>query len=912
MLMRFLSLLIVCSLGLSAKAEFGNIDIPFTKFKLKNGLTVIVHEDNKAPIVHVGVWYKVGSKDEPAGKTGFAHLFEHLMFNGSEHYNSEYFEPFYKVGATGMNGTTWFDRTNYFQTVPTSAIDMALWMESDRMGHLLGVINQARLDEQRGVVQNEKRQGDNQPYGKSEYRILEGLFPVGHPYRHSTIGSMADLNAASLKDVREWFKAYYGAANAVLVITGDIKTKRAKDLATKYFAHIDAGPEVKSVQAMLPTRTHRTSEMMFDKVPQSRIYRVWAVPGRTTKEKTLLGLGAQVLGSGKNSRFYKELVYKRQLASSARVYVEPHQLASLFHIQVTLKPGVTAAQVEPVIDELMNDFLGGSISSKELERAKTSIFASTVRGLEGIGGWSGKGPVLARGELYAGDPAFYKTQLGWVEKARSKDIIRTANKWLRTGEYQLWIHPFEKFQITQSTVNRKKGVPKVGAMPSLKLPAVERAKLKNGMNLVFMKNTSVPIVDVAIQFDAGYAADASGFKLGTSSFTLSMLDEGTEDKDSLEISEEAELLGADIGTGSSLDTSTVSLSALKTKLDDSLELFAEVVREPKFDSQEIERLKARWLSFIKQEKARPMSVALRNLPPILYGDKHAYGIPFTGSGTEDSIKSLTRQDLQKFYKAWIRPSKGTVFVVGDTDLATIQSKLNDVLGDWRDPDNKNLSKNIATVSGHKNKLILIDKPGAPQSLILGGRLIPSTNVKDNLVIKTMNDIFGGAFTARLNMNLREDKHWSYGANSFYSDAKGQRPYFVYAPVQSDKTGASMKEILKEMKLYVGKKQASKKELSNALANSVNKLPGAFESGGALMGSMMSNNRFGRSDDYVTKLSEEYKKVSLSAVRKKNKELIIPDTMTWMIVGDLKKVEPQLKGLKLGKRVYMNTNGQVLR
>ncbi len=352
------------------------IDIPFDKFILDNGLTVVVHEDRKAPIVAVSIWYHVGSKDEPAGKTGFAHLFEHLMFNGSENHDAEFFEPFEQVGATAMNGTTWFDRTNYFENVPTPALEMALWLESDRMGHLLGAVTQDKLDEQRGVVQNEKRQGDGQPYGMVEYRQLEGLFPPGHPYRHSTIGSMEDLDAASLDDVHSWFKDYYGAANTVLVLAGDINAETGRALAEKYFGDIPSGPPVKRLKAMVPERTSDTFEVMYDRVPQTRSYRWWPVPGRTTQEKVQLDLAASVLGDGKNSRLYQALVYNNQLASNVNVFVEEHSLASMFTIDVRLKEGSSLDEVNRIIDAEIERFLSDGPSEDELERVKTQADAT--------------------------------------------------------------------------------------------------------------------------------------------------------------------------------------------------------------------------------------------------------------------------------------------------------------------------------------------------------------------------------------------------------------------------------------------------------------------------------------------------------------------------------------------------------
>lgn len=913
---RFISpgLLLAASLlvtGTAFAAEMPEINIEYEKFTLDNGLTVVVHEDHKAPIVAVSIWYHVGSKNEPQGKTGFAHLFEHLMFNGSENYDGEYFEPFEQVGATGMNGTTWFDRTNYFETVPTPALDMALWMESDRMGHLLGAVTQEKLDNQRGVVQNEKRQGDNQPYGQTEYHILEGLFPAGHPYRHSTIGSMDDLNAADLETVHQWFKDYYGAANTVLVLAGNITVDQARTLSQKYFGDIEAGPPVAQPKANVPLRLSDSYEVMYDRVPQARVYHYWAVPGRTTKDGAMLQLAASVLGSGKNSRLYQELVYKNPLAVNVSVSVETHELASMFNVDVTLQPDASLEQVNAIINRELERFIAEGPTAEELLRTQTKINASTVRGLEQIGGFGGKAVTLAKGELYADDPGFFLTKLGWMNEASTEEVRTVAAEWLSKGRYQLEVLPFGEHQVVASDVDRSAGLPAVGDMPDLSFPEVQRAELDNGLKVVLAERHAVPVVNFTLQFDAGYASDQFG-KLGTASFALAMMDEGTKSKSALEISAEAESLGANINTGSNMDMSTATLSALKTNLEPSLDLYTEVVREPAFQDEEIERLRKRWLASIQQEKNQPVQLALRNLPPLLYGDDHAYGIPFTGSGTEESISSLNRDDLVNWHQTWIRPSNGTLFVVGDTSMDEILPLLNKRFGKWKENRMAVPQKNLAEVTmADEAKVYIIDKPGAPQSLILAGHIAPPTGVENNIDITTMNDVIGGSFTARVNMNLREDKGWAYGAYTFMSDARGQRPLMVYAPVQTDKTTDSIKELTREFDEFLGTKPATQDELNKSVRNSVNSLPGQYETAGSVMGALLSNDRFGRPDDYVSSLKGQYENVNLEGVQGAAEEVMHPEKLTWLIVGDRAQIEPQLRELGLGEVQIMDTDGNIV-
>jgi zinc protease len=892
-------------------ADVPDISIPYDRFVLTNGLTVIVHEDRKAPIVAVSVWYKVGSKDEPVGKTGFAHLFEHLMFNGSENYDDEYFGPFEDVGATAMNGTTWFDRTNYFQNVPTPAVDMAMWMESDRMGHLLGVVTQEKLDNQRGVVQNEKRQGDNQPYGLVEYRVLEGLYPAGHPYRHSTIGSMEDLDSASLDDVHQWFKDYYGAANAVVVLAGDIDVATARQLAEKYFGDIGSGPPVKRMNAWVPDRGENTFETMYDDVPQIRTYRHWAVPGRITAERRELDLAASILGSGKNSRLYQALVYKSQLAVSVRVGVEAHQLVSGFSIDVTLQSGSSLDEVNAIIDLEMARFLKEGPGSIELQRAQTKYNARVIRGLEQIGGFGGKATALAEGEIYAGDPGFYKTSIERINNATTKSVRAAAAKWLSDGRYQLDVLPFGDFSVAESALDRSAGLPGVGRLPDLKFPAIERAALSNGLEVVLAERTTVPIINMALQFDAGYAADSFGI-LGVSSFTMAMLDEGTDSRSALEISAEAEMLGANISTNSDLDMSTATLSALKDKLKPSINLFADIVTNPAFSDAEVERTRKRWLAGIEQEKTQPVAIALRNLPPLIYGSDHAYGIPLTGSGTEASIKSLTRRDLVDFHRTWIRPSNGTLYVVGDTTMAEVLPLLEKAFGKWREEGGVIPIKNLRNVDlAAQGRVIIVDKPGSPQTLILAGHIAPPTGTSDNIAISAMNDIIGGQFTARVNMNLREDKGWAYGAYTFMPDARGQRMWMVYAPVQTDRTGDSVTELLHEFDEFLANAKATDSELEKSVKNNVNSLPGQFETGRAVLASMLSNRRFDRDDNYVESLPGKYEGLDLEDVHDAADKVIKASRLTWMFVGDREKIESELRALELGPLSIMDTDGKLV-
>jgi zinc protease len=891
----------------NAGSQAPALNLAYERFTLPNGLTVIVHEDRKAPVVAVSVWYHVGSKNEPQGKTGFAHLFEHLMFNGSENYDGEWFEPMQQVGATSLNGTTWLDRTNYFQTVPTPAVDLALWMESDRMGHLLGAITQEKLDNQRGVVQNEKRQGDNQPYGRVNYNLYEGLFPPGHPYRHSTIGSMEDLDAASLEDVHQWFRDYYGPNNAVLVLAGDIDTATARQKVERFFGDIPAGPDVDTFKAWVPVREVNTHEIQHDEVPAILANRAWVVPPRSTRERALLDLTAAVLGRGRNSRLYLDLIYNRQLATSVNVGVTPFEIASVFDLSVVLNSGVDAAVASEAIDRILGEYLEEGPTAEELERVVTGINASIVRGLEQV---NGKASILAEGELYAGNPLFVEQYLEWVNAATPLEIRDAARTYLGRGWHQVDVVPTGRYSAAPAGVDRSTGLPPIPTdLPTLSFPEIHRTTLSNGVEVVLAERHAVPVVEMSIQFDAGYAADA-GRKLGVASFAMSMLDTGTRTRNALEIAAEAERLGANLSAGSNLDASSINLSAIKTELAPSIELWADLIRNPVFSQEEIDRLRGRWIENIAQEKAQPVSLALRLLPPAIYGAGHAYGVPFTGSGTAQSIASIARDDLVAFKDTWLRPDNAQVFIAGDVTLAEITPLLERAFRGWSAPNATKPVKNITNVALPSSpRVILIDKPGSPQSFILAGHVAPGLGTERDLAIEAMNDVLGGTFTARVNMNLREDKGWAYGAQTILQNAKGPRPFLVYAPVQTDRTGDSLAELIRELESIKTSRPVGQEEMSRVIAGSTRELPGQFQTAGAVLNSLITSARYGRPLDYAASLTERYEALQLADLNSAADDIVQPRSLIWVIVGDLAQIRSQVEALEIAPIEIWNDEGQ---
>jgi zinc protease len=887
----------------------GDVDIPYQKFVLGNGLTLIVHEDHKAPIVAVNVWYHVGSKNEKTGKTGFAHLFEHLMFNGSENFNDDYFQALERIGATDLNGTTNEDRTNYFQNVPTSALDIALWMESDRMGHLLGAIDQKKLDEQRGVVQNEKRQGENEPYAIAEELTVKSTYPAGHPYSWTVIGSMEDLSAASLQDAKEWFKSYYGAANAVLVIAGDINAETARKKVEKYFGDIPSGPPVAKQEVWIAKRTGTQRQVAQDRVPQARIWKIWNVPPWGSADADYLGLAGQVLSSGKASRLYKRLVYDDQSATSVSATIDAREIGSQFSIDATVKPGGDLVKVEQAIDEEVARFFREGPTEKELLRVKTQSQSGFIRGIERIGGFGGKSDILAKNQVYGASPDMYKTTLKRVREATAADLLKSAREWLSDGAYILEIHPFPDYTTVPSDVDRKK-LPEPGAPPLAAFPAMQRTTLSNGLKVVLAERNAIPVVNLNLLVDAGYAADQLATP-GTASLAMGMLDEGTKTRNALQISDELALLGAQLGSGSNLDMSTVFLSALKTNLDASLDLFADVILNPSFPEADFRRLQKQQLAGIQREKVSPIPMALRVFPRFLYGEKHAYGNPLTGSGTEQSVTKLTREDLIKFHQTWFKPNNATLVVVGATTMDEIKPKLDKLFGKWAKGDVPR--KTIPAVEQQAKQVVyLMDRPGSQQSIIFAGHVAPPRANPREISIETMNNILGGLFTSRMNMNLREDKHWSYGAGTVLYPARAGRPFISYAPVQTDKTKESMMEIAKELRGIRDQHPATPEELAKVQSSQTLELPGSWETIGSVAGSIGDIIRYGLPEDYFETYPAKVRALTLGDISSAAKDVIHPDNLVWVVVGDRSKIEAGVRELGYGELRFIDSDGNLLK
>lgn len=889
-----------------------DISIPHTSFRLKNGLTVIVHEDHKAPIAAVSVWYNVGSKDEPKGKTGFAHLFEHLMFNGSEDAPGDYFKYLQQIGATDYNGQTGNDRTRYFETVPRGALARALFLESDRMGHLLGAITQGVLDNQRSVVQNEKRQGDSAPGGLVQYSLFGDLFPPSHPYHHTVIGSMADLDSASLADVKQWFRDRYGPNNAVLVIAGDVTPAQVKPLVEKYFGPIPAGPVNHPAMAGVPTLAAPMHVDLKDQLAFTILQRYWAVPGLLSNQLAALDVGGSILGGLASSRLQQALVRDEKIAVNVRAGLLPYQRAGIFSVAAYVKPGVDPALVSKRVDEIMADFLAKGPTEDEVQRAVMSEVSGRIRDLEQVGDFGGKAVTLSEGQTLAGNSDFYKKTLAEYAHLTPAAVRSAMQQWLRRPALYITLSPGQRSDYQEAKAPPKAGedkdegavkgnlpMPPVGPLQPLTWPKIEHARLSNGIEILYAQRSAVPLTQLALSFDAGTSADPVTAR-GLGGMTMGLLEQGTASLSAQQVAEAEERLGADISASNDTDRSVVTLSALSPNLKPSLDLLADVVERPAFQQAEVDRVKAQALAGIAQLMKDPQRVGARVLPAAIFGPVHPYGAP--AGGDPAAIAKFSRNDLVGFQQRWLRPDDVKIFVVSSLPLSDVQSQLEEQFGHWTPPAAPKGVKSFPTPPARPAvpKILLVDRPGAPQSTILGGQLMPIDPFSDVSPFYIANEVLGGEFLSRLNMDLRETKGWSYGVSGYQTILPNGVSYTIQAPVQADRTADALAAMSTDLADFLGSKGITPDERDLAVNNSVNELPGQFETSGALLGGIMRNDLMHRPEDYYARLPARYNAVTAAEADRAIRAAIDPKGFTWVVVGDAAKLKPQLE--KLGMPV----------
>jgi len=880
--------------------------IPYKKFVLSNGLTLIVHEDHNVPVVGVNVWYHVGSRNEIRGKTGFAHLFEHFFFNGSENYPHGFREAMDDLGANNRNGTTNTDRTNFFEDVPVSALERTLFLESDRMGYLANYISKDMLERERGVVQNEKRQGDNQPYGKVDYEQVAKMYPYSHPYSWSTIGSMDDLNAASLADIKQWYQTYYGPNNAVLSLAGDITPEHALELVNKYFGAIPPGPPLPRTAAWIPTLERNIRDEMQDQVPQARIYRVYHAPAWSDPELQQLGMFGDALGGSKSAPLTRRLVYEKGIATAVNVQVADSELGSTFNIIVTVKDGVDPAEVEREMDQVLEQMLKDGPKAADLARSRTANLAGFSRSIERLGGFGGRSDVLAEHMTYGGKPDAYLDRLQVMASTTPAQAQAAGQHWLRAHHYTMTVRPFAKLAAAKSGVDRKL-LPALGGAPDVSFPAMQRAQLKNGVKVVLLERHSAPIVNVALALDAGAASDTPEHA-GTASLALDLLDKGTKTRNAFQLSDALEALGARLGTGSSADLSFVRLQSTAANLAPSIALMADAALNPAFAPDQFTLQKQRRLAQIGQERASPTGLAMRIMPGLLYGPAHAYGK--SGLGTESTVAAIGAADLAKWHADWFRPGSATIIVSGDTTLAQLMPALEANFGAWKAGSAP--AKQVPEVARSSGKKIyLIDRPDAPQSTIVAAHIAEKQGQPEDLAIEPVMQNFGGMATSRLNRNLRLDKHWSYGTQGQLTGPRGQRAFLVVAPVQTDKTREAMQEVAREIRGVAGERPLAGDEYASVMRNMTSRLAGRFETIAALEGAATTSLNLNLPDDYWAHYAANIRALDEAQLAAAARKFVHPDEVVWLVVGDLRKIEKGVRELGWGEVIVLAPDGTPL-
>lgn len=890
-------------------------DLQVETYTLPNGLQVILHEDHTTPVVGVNVWYRVGSKNEKTGRTGFAHLFEHLMFQGSKHHDKEYFGPIEKLGAT-INGSTNTDRTNYFETLPSNALELALWLESDRMGFLLPALTQAKLDNQRDVVKNERRQRiDNQPYGQSFEKLDTLLYPGGHPYHHSVIGSMADLSAASLDDVSAFFRTYYAPNNASLCIAGDIDPARTKALVEKYFGPLPRGPEVARLGSSVPTLAEARHEVMTDRVtlPMARL--VWPTTPVGHPDEPALDVLASVLGQlPKQSRLFRALQYEKQLATQAMAAHQTQMLSGTFMVMLLARPGEKLDALVTAADAEIARLQAEGPTADEVRHAQNTQESQLILGLQSA---QRKADFFNANNVMMGDPLAYKKEMEKLFAVTPADVQRVAKQYLKPSRIRLDVNPgaptarapevavdpkSQAPMVSPPVVEVKDAfdrakMPGVGPAPRFAPPPVVRRKLSNGLELLVAERHQLPILSLNLVFKGGETLVPAA-QNGLASLTAALLTEGTATRDTLALAGALSEIGASLGASGGLEESTVSMTTLARHQDQALELFTDVLLHPSFPDRELNRLRTQRLAMIKARTDRAESVAGLVFPRILYGEGHPYGRP--DLGTLASVAAITRDDVSAFHKRLFVPGNACLVVVGDTTPDAIASTLETAWKSWAAGEATAQPKLETPTPPQGVSVYLVDKPGAAQSVLAVGQVGVPRSTPDYIPLTVMNAVLGGQFSSRINLNLREEKGYTYGARSSFDFRLGPGPFQAGGSVQTDVTKEALVELVKEVTDVTGPRPITDAELAFARDRIVRGFPGRFETTSGVAGTLGDLFVYSLPDDYFATYQAKVEAVTKDDVNRVARAHLDPARMTVLIVGDRAKIEGPLRTLPFAK------------
>ena len=897
------------------------VRLDYEKYTLPNGLEVILREDHRLPMVAVNTWYHVGPQYERAGQTGFAHLFEHIMFQSSGHVGEDQIWKYLEgAGASFINGTTDFDRTNYMEDLPSNELETALWVESDRMGFLLDKLDAPSLANQQDVVRNERRQSiENAPYQIVEEQMWHMVFPQGHPYYPMVIGSHEDVQAAKLDDVKDFFRHYYAPNNATLTIVGDIDKVKTKALVEKYYGSIPRGPAVAPVTATTPPITSERRATITDKITLPRVYMSWLTAPIFKPGDAEADMAAQILGGGKASRLYKSLVYEKQICQDVSAQQQSLSLGSVFQISATCKPGHTPDEVEKAINEEIQRLQTAGPTETEVDATQNSTYSEAIQSLENLGGFGGVADRLNMYNHHLHDPGFFNKDLARYAAVTPASIKQFANDRLTTnsrvvvyavsGEKKLPPDPPAppKPEATKTPVESKeawRNTPPEAAMAAkAALPVPKHFDLPNGMGLYLIEQHSLPIVAANLVLRSGSAADPAN-EPGLAGFTSSMLDEGTDKRSALQIADEAYALGASLSTGSQTDGSSASIRSLKQNTPAAMALLSDVVLHPTFPDKEVERVRKDRLTSLMQQRDRSFPTALRVMNACLYGPTHPYG--HTQLGSEASLNKISRQDLAGFYQKVYSPKNAALIVVGDVTEAEAKKLAMDAFGTWKGEATPATAPPEGATIG--SRVVIVDQPGSRQSSILAGQFGVKRSDPDYEKLDLMNTVLGGLFSSRINLNLREDKGYSYGAFSFIGQNLGVGPLMAGAAVRSDATGPSVQEILKEV-TKMRDSGITADELKLARESTIRSIPSNFETSSTTAGTIASIYMYDLPLDYYGTLPGRLDAFQTSDINDVAKRHLVPERMVVVVVGDRSQVDAQIAKLNLGKVAYRDADGK---
>ncbi len=913
---RLLAVLFTASFSLvyAAASQSGGTDtgvpkIAFEKYTLPNGLQVILHVDRKLPMVHVNCWYHVGSKNERAGRTGFAHLFEHMMFEGSKDANAKYFGFIEKAGANlfegGVNGTTDQDRTNYFETVPSANLEFVLWLESDRLATLTDVLTKTKLDNERDIVKNERRQGlENQPYGRWIMLLYQNVFPSGHPYAHDVIGSHEDLTAASVEDVKEFFKTYYTPNNLSLAITGDFDPAETKRLVNKYFGPIPPGPALDRPKQWVPALDGQKIIEVKDHVPQERTYFAWPTPAFFGRGDADLELASLILTDGLSSRLNQSLVYEKQLCSKVESFQGSSEMASAFVLWATARAGASLSEVEQNVTEEIARLAKDGPTPEELNRAKTKWEFQYVTGLERIGGFGGQADLLNEYNTFLGDPGKFAADVERHRAVTADDVKQTTAKWLDTrNRLLIRFHPESAVIEANANVDRSKQ-PELGADRPFKAPEVKTAKLDNGIEIFVLEKTDLPKVAVTFATRAGSIDDPAG-KEGLASLELEAMQRGTKTKKALQIDETLGDLGAATETHADREYSSLRLEVLQRNAASALGVLADVVRNPSFPAEEVDREKKKRLDALAQADNNPTAIARRVSVMLAFGRDHVYGHP--PQGFRSAVEKISSEDLSKFHDAYWKPGSSALIFVGDISLDRATALTQKNFGSWTGGAAPQPAISAPSPMG-PGKVFLINRPDAAQTVVAEILPGPARGGTDYYPLNLADAVWGGTAGARLGTNLREEKGYSYGIFSFPQSFSKYGTWIATGGVQTNKTKESVVEFEKELKYIAGQKPISEIELTASRNNRVRGYSQQFESMGRVSGEIEQLWSVGLPMTELQREPDELAKASLQSVNAVAEKYATPSRATLLLVGDLSKIEPGVRELKLGDVVLLDAEG----